>query len=84
MNEFYVVCENLDKRTEVLTRLATIGFVWSGGESMSEFTPPDDRMYIHVFKQQKYIKYGTHNICDLPEETGTEFLNKPINDSLRG
>lgn len=84
MNDFYVVCENLDKRTKVLTRLGMIGFIWSGGESICEFVPPGDRMYIRVYRQQKYIKYATHNICGLPEETGTEFLNKPINNLLRG
>ena len=60
MNDFYVVCENLDKRTEVLARLGAIGFIWSGGESISELIPPDDRMYIHVFKQKKCPKNSNY------------------------
>lgn len=84
MNELYIVCADVAERENVLKRLDLIGFEWSAGEKITEYNPPSECMYIHVYMtDRKYIKYGRRNIGDVRETTGAEFMKAPVNHILR-
>ena len=83
MNEFYIVCADVAERENVFKRLDMIGFKWSAGERIFEYHPTSECLYIHVYKDGKYIKYGRRNIGGIGETTAADFMKAPVNHILR-
>ena len=83
MNNFFVVCNNVDERKALLNILDQIGYKWSAGEGIDEFSPPDNGLYIHVYPENKIIRFARRNVNGDPESPASEIIIKPINYLLR-